>query len=181
MKKILIMMLVTVGLPAIGSAEEVGDVAAGKALSATCLACHGPGGNSLNPMWPNLAGQHPNYIKRQLKAFKKGLRYDPVMAPMALPLSDKAMTDLGAYFASEKRSAGVAIPPKVEKGKQIYYEGILEKGVVACSVCHGLEGYGNPLADFPNIASQHALYVVKSLKDYRDKKRTMDRRASAYF
>jgi len=173
MKKCLIMVLVSIGLAGMGSAQAAGDVAAGKARSAVCMACHGPGGNSLNPMWPKLAGQHPNYIVKQLKAFKAGKRYDPVMAPMAIALDEKAMADLGAYYSTEKRTAGAAAP-NAQQGMQIYYSGITAKGVPACSACHGAEGYGNPGADFPNIASQQALYISKALKDYRDKKRTTD-------
>jgi len=174
MKRSLITVLVAAGLVGAEGVRAAGDVAAGKARSAVCMACHGPGGNSLNPMWPKLAGQHPNYIKRQLEAFKAGKRYDPIMAPMALPLDAKAIADLGAYFSSEKRTAGTAASNKAEQGKQIYYAGIPAKGVLACGTCHGPEGYGNPGADFPNIASQHALYVGKALKDYRAKKRTTD-------
>jgi len=174
MKKSLMTVMVVAALAGAGSVQAAGDVAAGKALSGVCMACHGPGGNSLNPMWPKLAGQHPNYIKKQLEFFKRGMRFDPVMAPMALPLNDKAIADLGAYFSSEKRTAGAVDPKKAEQGKQIYYAGIPDKGVVACGTCHGLEGYGNPGADFPNIASQHAFYVIKALKDYRSKKRTTD-------
>jgi len=173
MKKGLMRVLVVAGLAG-GDVQAAGDIAAGKARSVGCLACHGPAGNSLNPMWPKLAGQHSNYIKRQLKAFKAGIRYDPMMSAMALPLDDKAIVDLAAYFASEKRSAGAVDAAKAEQGKQIYYAGIPAKGVAACGSCHGLEGYGNPGADFPNIASQHALYVGKALKDYRAKKRTTD-------
>lgn len=174
MKKSLIAVLFAIGTTSVESAEIVGDVAAGKARSALCLSCHGPGGNSLNPMWPKLAGQHPDYIKQQLALFKAGKRYDPVMAPMALALDEQAAADLGAYFKSEKRTAGVADPAKAEQGKEIYYAGIPERGVVACGTCHGLEGYGNPGAGFPNIASQHAFYIMKALKDYRAKKRTTD-------
>ncbi len=174
MKKNLIAVLAVVGVVSVGSVQAAGDVAAGKARAAGCLACHGPAGNSLNPMWPKLAGQHSNYITRQLKAFKAGVRYDPMMSAMALPLDDKAVVDLAAYFASEKRSAGAVDPVKAEQGKQIYFAGIPDKGVTACGSCHGLEGYGNPGADFPNIASQHAFYVGKALKDYRAKKRTTD-------
>jgi cytochrome c553 len=84
------------------SAWAAGDAAAGKAKSAICGACHGANGNSSNPMWPNLAGQHAPYLVKQLKDFKSGARKDPVMAPMAAPLSDQDMENLGAYFASQK-------------------------------------------------------------------------------
>lgn len=83
------------------AAGAAGDAAAGKAKSAMCAACHGPDGNSSNPMWPNLAGQHAAYMTKQLKDFKSGARKDPVMAPMATPLSDQDMENLSAYYASQ--------------------------------------------------------------------------------
>lgn len=76
------------------------DIAAGKAKSATCAACHGAEGISAIPMYPNLAGQKEAYLLKQLKAFKSGTRKDPVMGPMAMPLSDTDMANLAAYFAS---------------------------------------------------------------------------------
>jgi cytochrome c553 len=80
-----------------------GDAAAGKAKAAVCGACHGPTGTSANPMWPNLAGQKAPYIVKQLKDFKSGARKDPVMAPMAAPLSAQDMENLAAFFASQKQ------------------------------------------------------------------------------
>ena len=85
------------------SAGAAGDAAAGKSKSAVCGACHGPDGNSSNPMWPNLAGQHAAYLVKQLKDFKSGARKDPVMAPMASPLSDQDMENLAAYYTSQKQ------------------------------------------------------------------------------
>ena len=79
-----------------------GDPDAGKKKSATCVACHGMDGNSANPMWPNLAGQHAQYLVKQLKDFKAGKRKDPVMAPMAAPLSEQDMLDLAAYYSAQK-------------------------------------------------------------------------------
>ena len=78
------------------------DIAAGKAKSATCAACHGANGISAIPMYPNLAGQKELYLVKQLKAFRDGTRKDPVMAPMAAPLSDADIANLSAYFASLK-------------------------------------------------------------------------------
>jgi len=79
-------------------AGAAGDAAAGKAKSVVCAACHGAEGISSNPLWPNLAGQHAAYTVKQLKAFKSGERKDPVMSPMAMPLSDQDMENLAAYF-----------------------------------------------------------------------------------
>ncbi len=77
-----------------------GDAAAGKSKSAVCAACHGAAGISANDLWPNLAGQKPGYLAKQMKAFKDGSRKDPMMSPMATPLSDDDIANLAAYFSS---------------------------------------------------------------------------------
>ncbi len=79
-----------------------GDAAAGKAKAGTCAACHGANGISAIPMYPNLAGQKEAYLAKQLRDFKSGARKDPVMGPMAAPLSDEDITNLAAYFSSLK-------------------------------------------------------------------------------
>ena len=76
------------------------DIAAGKAKSATCAACHGSNGISMIPMYPNLAGQKEQYLVLQMKAFRDGERKNMVMAPMAMGLSDTDITNLSAYYAS---------------------------------------------------------------------------------
>ncbi len=84
------------------SSAIAGDAAAGKAKSQLCAACHGPNGISVAPVYPNLAGQKEQYIVKQLKAFKAGTRKDPLMSPMAAPLSDADVDNLAAYFSSLK-------------------------------------------------------------------------------
>lgn len=103
MKKSTALMVAVATLVAAGNATAAGDAAAGKSKAATCAACHGPDGNSTNPLWPNLAGQHAAYLEKQMKAFKSGERKDPLMSPMAAPLSDQDIKDLSAYFASQKQ------------------------------------------------------------------------------
>ena len=78
------------------------DADAGKSKSATCVACHGAAGVSVNPMWPNLAGQKDMYLAKQMKDFRDGRRNDPVMAPMAKTLSDDDIANLAAYYSSMK-------------------------------------------------------------------------------
>jgi cytochrome c553 len=78
------------------------DAAAGKTKSATCTACHGAEGVSMNPMWPNLAGQKDMYLSKQMKDFRDGKRNDPVMSAMAKPLSDDDIANLAAYYSSLK-------------------------------------------------------------------------------
>lgn len=79
-----------------------GDVAAGKAKAAICAACHGANGVSTADMYPNLAGQKEAYLVTQLKAFRDGSRANPIMQPMAKPLSDEDINNLAAYFSSLK-------------------------------------------------------------------------------
>src|SRR5689334_19539792 len=70
-----------------------GDAQAGAGKAAVCGACHGPGGNSSNPEWPKLAGQHAAYIYHELVELKSGARKAPVMGAQAANLSDQDMRD----------------------------------------------------------------------------------------
>ena len=79
-----------------------GDAAAGQAKSGTCVACHGANGQSPNDLWPNLAGQKPGYLVKQMKAFRDGARTDPMMSPMAKPLTDADIDNLAAFFSTQK-------------------------------------------------------------------------------
>jgi cytochrome c553 len=155
-------------------ALAAGDGAAGKVKSATCAACHGPEGNSTNPVWPNLAGQHPGYLVKQLQEFRTGRRVDPAMSPMAAPLSDEDIADIAAFYASQKVRLSAADPSQVRLGERLYRGGNAESGVAACMACHGPGGAGNPPARFPALSGQHPAYVVKSLQDYRSGARQND-------
>jgi cytochrome c553 len=97
MKKITLAIAATVMF---ASPVFAGDAAAGKAKTGMCAACHGAAGISAVPMYPNLAGQKEAYIAKQLKDFKAGKRKDPVMAPMAMALSDEDIANIAAYYAS---------------------------------------------------------------------------------
>lgn len=95
-------LLATALLSVMAFSSNAADIAAGKAKAGMCAACHGANGISAIPMYPNLAGQKAMYTTKQLKAFKSGTRKDPVMAPMAMALSDADMANLGAYYESLK-------------------------------------------------------------------------------
>ncbi|MGB5340421.1 MAG: cytochrome c [Gammaproteobacteria bacterium] len=99
MKKIASVVMVFAFL-GMSSAVLAGDVDAGKAKAATCAGCHGMAGISNNPLWPNLAGQQSGYLVKQMKAFRDGTRSDPMMSPMAKPLSDADIDNLAAYYNS---------------------------------------------------------------------------------
>jgi len=101
MKKYLVVAISSLLLVS-ANVSMAGDAAAGKSKAATCAGCHGAAGISANPLWPNLAGQKDAYIVKQLKAFRDGTRSDPMMSPMAKPLSDADIDNLAAYFSSLK-------------------------------------------------------------------------------
>ena len=158
-----------------GSVHAAGTIEAGQAKSATCMACHGMDGNSANPEWPSLAGQHPSYILKQLKHFKAGERQNALMSPMAMILADQDMEDLAAYFASQTpRPTAETEPSKLQRGQGIYRAGIASKGVPSCAGCHGPSGRGIPGAAFPMIGGQHAVYAAIQLRSYKSGARATD-------
>jgi predicted CXXCH cytochrome family protein len=83
------------------SGKPVGDVTAGAALAKNCTACHGEAGRGGNPAWPKLAAQKPGYLVNVLKAFRAGLRKDPMMAGVGRGLSDTDIANLAAYYAAQ--------------------------------------------------------------------------------
>jgi cytochrome c553 len=172
MKKLL--LIASVGLLGSLGTAHAADATAGQAKSAVCAGCHGMDGNSMNPVWPKLAGQHANYIAKQLAEFKSGARVDPTMAGMAAPLSETDMADLAAYFSSQKVKVGTTAEDKLEAGQVIYRAGNAASGVPACAACHGPTGAGNGPAKFPSLSGQHSAYVVKALKDFRSGARAND-------
>lgn len=160
---------------ALSAVQAAGTADEGQKKSAVCAGCHGADGNSgINPVWPKLAGQHPQYLENQLKAFKGNERSDPLMSAMAAPLSEQDMADLAAYFSSQTRTGGTAAADQVSLGEKVYRAGNMETGVAACMACHGPSGAGNPEANFPSLAGQHAAYVEKVLKDFRTGTRSND-------
>lgn len=173
------------GLGFINVVAAEGDIAAGQAKSAMCAACHGVNGRNESATYPDLAGQHGDYIAKQLKAFKDGSRGDPVMAPMAAGLSAQDMGDLGAFFASQSRSqekatdagtsaAAVHAPALMVAdagaGKGLYQYGDAPRGVYACVDCHGNEGNSEVLIN-PNLAKQHGQYIEKQLHNFKSGER----------
>ena len=152
-----------------------GSIDAGKNKSITCSACHGAEGNSVNPMWPNVAGQHAKYTLSQLKAFKQGTRSDPLMSSQAMLLSEDDMQNLAVYFESLPAAANsIADRSTLARGEALYRGGDSDKGIAACLACHGPTGRGNAAAAYPALQGQHAAYTAKQLRDYASGARTSD-------
>ena len=173
MKKFLLIVSIA-SLATLGAAHAAGDAEAGKTKAAMCTACHAADGNSLAPNFPKLAGQHADYVAKQLKEFKGGERTDATMNGMAAALSETDMADLGAYYAAQKGSIGTAAADKVELGQSLYRAGNPATGVTACAACHGPTGSGNPMAKFPSLSGQHADYTATQLKNFRSGARAND-------
>jgi cytochrome c553 len=156
----------------IAGAASAGDAAVGAQKAAVCGACHGMTGSSVNPEWPNLAGQHESYIVAQLQQFRQGARVDPLMTPMAAMLSDADMQDLGAHFAQQSPTGLEADPSNWKNGEKLYRGGDPARGIPACIACHGPQGKGNAPARYPALRAQHAVYAYKQLLAFADAQRT---------
>lgn len=169
------LMTVSVAAALLSSgAQAAGDPKAGETKAAVCMACHGPAGNSIVPTWPKLAGQHPEYIYKQLMDFKGGARVNDQMSPQVIPLNEQDFMDLAAYFANQAQTPGAADPGAVELGERIWRGGNAASGVPACTGCHLPTGAGVGLAKFPRVSGQHAAYVEQTLKHFRDSQRAND-------
>lgn len=151
-----------------GTSQAAGDADAGQAKAQVCFSCHGVNGNSVNPIWPKLAGQNEGYLAKQLADFKAGdQRNDPLMMGQVMSLSPQDMADLAAFFARQKPVPGSADEAKVSMGEKLYRGGNKATGVSACIACHGPTGAGNPAAKYPLLSGQHAAYTVQTLNNFR--------------
>lgn len=155
-----------------------GDATAGAGKAAACAACHGLDGNSADPQYPKLAGQHERYLARQLALYKSGERENAIMLGFASALSSQDMRDIGAYFASQKVVPGVADDSVIasganqgrkffQVGERLYRAGKADQSVPACQACHGPTGAGIP-GPYPSVGGQHASYTAAALTAFRD-------------
>jgi len=176
MNKLFVSLLLTLGVTggANAAGNIVGDAAAGQAKAAVCGACHNPDGNSLAPNFPKLAGQGERYLTKQLHDIKSGKRTVLEMTGLLNNLNDQDLSDIAAYFASQKGSVGAADPKLVERGKQLFNGGDIANGLPACTGCHSPNGAGIAAAGFPHLGGQHASYIAKQLTDFREGNRTND-------
>jgi cytochrome c553 len=172
----LLLVAASVGYLATGhaAAPVAKTDSADQIVSKICSACHATDGNSVSPANPVLAGQHAEYIAKQLANFKSGERKNPVMLGMSSTLAPEDMIKLGEYFQQQKPKPRAAKDPELVKaGQQIYRGGIMAKGVAACTSCHGPTGAGIP-AQYPRVAGQYAEYITAQLVAFRSGERAND-------
>ena len=157
-----------------------GDPAKGQQIvSQVCSACHNADGNSTVVTNPKLAGQHPEYLVKQMKNFKAegskpAERTNPIMNAMIAAYSEEQMQDIAAYLSAQARKSEVAKNYEtVEFGRKIFRSGDLAKGLPACASCHGPTGAGMP-AQYPRLSGQFPEYTEAQLRSFRAGERSND-------
>ena len=171
------LLLVSGGLLAQDQAPDLAK--AKQTAESVCVACHSADGNSLLPENPKLAGQHEDYLYKQMREFKgwdgaAPVRENAIMGAMVAGLEDEDMKGLAKYFASfELQPESSKNLETMELGQKIWRGGIASKGVPACAACHGPAGAGLP-AQYPRLSGQFADYSAAQLKAFRDGGREND-------
>jgi len=166
MFRIFIVFCVLFSIHSVSSAEQ--DIAA-KIVKEVCQHCHGMDGEASNIMYPRLAGQHNNYIVKQLTNFRSGERKG-TMNDMAKDLTDNEIVALAAYFSAKPtRKHRVRDKEFAQVGWYIFHRGNQYSGIPACASCHGENGEGSDA--LPRLAGQHKRYVTDQLHQFINKQR----------
>lgn len=152
---------------------QADEARAKKIAGGSCFLCHGANGESTSELFPRLAGQHAEYIAKQLDAFKSGKRKSTAMAEMVAKLTSDEMLALGKYYEKMSLPAEEAKDPQLAQvGRYIYHNGNKFSGVPACASCHGANGEG--AANLPRLATQFSGYIHNQLKSFHKRDRTND-------
>jgi len=160
------------GMPALAD-SNADRVRAEQLVSGRCFMCHGMEGESASPVFPRLAGQHAEYVARQLADFKSGKRNSETMKSQAEDLTPGEMKALGTFFENRKVAAKAAANPELlAVGRYVFWQGNSYSGVPACASCHGANGYGT--AQLPRLAGQHPRYIEDQLRQFNKRERTND-------
>jgi len=161
------------------SAEDIkqrigsGNPVTGKTRSELCQGCHGEYGLSQEDLIPNLAGQYANYIAKQLRNFQTGARTHQIMNAMATTINDAELTDIAAYFASQKKMQGNGTGDN-PVAKNLFLKGDAGRGIPPCVSCHGKNGKGLApnISTYPVIGGQHKAYLQAQLQHWRSGERS---------
>jgi cytochrome c553 len=159
---------------AVAADTVVGSADAGASKAAVCTACHGVNGNSVNPEWPNIAGQNAAYLREQLAMIRDRKRVNELMYPIVKDMTDQDFADVAAYFAAQTPAGLESDPSYWKAGEALYKSGDASRNIPACTACHGPAGQGNAGAGYPALRAQHSVYTVKQLQDYLTKNRYRD-------
>ena len=173
-----ILTITIIGFMTISPVSLAADAEAGRGKAQTCAVCHSADGNSVNPIWPVLAGQHAGYLEKQMRDFRDGKRKNEQMSGMMAPLSDEDIADLAAFFSQQTPNPAYISPDQetlARLGEKIYRHGKKENSVPPCMGCHGPAGKGNPHAGYPSLYGQHSAYTEAQLKQLATGERDNDK------
>lgn len=167
--------------PAAAAPAPTAPATAQEIASGVCAGCHNPDGNSVIPANPILAGQHAEYLAKQLIDFKAtesqpAKRNSAVMSAMVAALSQEDMKKLSEYYAQQKMTPSQVESSDaklLEAGKILYHGGNIDDGVPACASCHGPNGSGIP-PRYPALNGQHAEYIHTQLSLFNTGDRAND-------
>lgn len=161
------------GLALLASAKAADIKRAEEIVAGKCFICHGMEGESSSKLYPKLAGQHADYITKQLGDFKEGRRKSDTMQAMTSNITPTEMTALGRYFeAKPSVPTPISNSTWADAGRLVYFKGNPVTGVMACAECHGPRGLGTPL--LPRLAGQLRSYLETQLKNFNTRARNND-------
>ncbi len=164
----------TLGIAATGcAAAESASQKAERIVGERCHLCHGRDGQSASAVYPRLAGQHAEYLAKQLGDFKAGRRRSEAMQPQVEGLEEADIQALAAFFAGKKAQARPSRDADlIAVGRYLYDKGNRFSGVPACATCHGPRAGGTP--QLPRLAGQHPRYIEDQLAQFNKRERTND-------
>ncbi|WP_374326541.1 cytochrome c [Azonexus sp.] len=165
---------VVAGLAGTACAQDAAALArAEEIVGGRCFLCHGMEGEAASAVFPRLAGQHWEYIAKQLGDFKSGKRKSETMKPQSEELTPEDMKALGHFF-EKKQVPGreVSDADLVAVGRFVFQRGNQFSGLPSCSSCHGAKGHGTP--QLPRLAGQHPRYTEEQLRLFNNRERTND-------
>ncbi len=164
------------GLPFAALAADPPDVDLARAAEISagrCSLCHGSEGESSSALYPRLAGQHHQYIAKQLADFKAGRRKSDTMGSMVADLTPDEMLGLGVFFEKKPTAARQVRDAELAAvGRFVFLRGNEFSGVAACATCHGEKGRGTE--QLPRLAGQVPRYVEQQLKSFNERERNND-------
>ncbi len=180
MKKVVLLALLLGASLIISNSVAAGDATVGAQKAAQCAACHGKDGNSVSAQWPKLAGQNEKYLLKQIEDFRLGAqeagkgRAGAQMAGLWGSVSEEDAENIAAFFAVQKPQLGAVKKDFIKSGKTIYFQGDAERGIPACTACHGANGQGLNAAGYPAVSGQYPEYTIKQLKAFASAERSND-------
>lgn len=140
-------------------------VGTGAAAQEVCMGCHGPGGNSVNPEVPSIAGQPKLFLENQLVLMREEIRPAPQMAPLLQGMKDAEIVRLATHFSKLPAKPMESTPPD----PKLMAQGKARAQALRCGVCHVSDFHGQK--QVPRLAGQREAYLDAEMRAYRDGKR----------